>query len=164
MGKGGARLSSGPAPTLGGQNMKRTAADWRRIPVRDGVGIDVPDWPVGMKEPSQGEWEMWEDLWLHSAQALIWEEERLAATVAQYVRIFLLSTQGRFSAQHGTLAKQLREELLLSVASLRAAKIAIVGSEEADVLDSILATAANPAETPEDTPQGRNRLRSVKTA
>jgi len=160
MGSGGARANRN-APVMGSATMARNAAEWTKLPKREGIGIDVPDWPIGFSEPSEQEWEAWEYHWLHMAQAAIWEAEGLHYSVAQYIRTLIDSQKGRRSSQHGTLAKQMREELLLSPAALRSQKYVIVGSEDADILDSI--TGEKAAETPE-TPQERNPLRVVKGA
>lgn len=165
MASGGARLNAGPARQPGSQSMQRNAAEWRKISLPDPTTVDVPDWPRGFGTPTQNEWEFWEDLWMKQAQTVLWNEANLQTTVAQYTRVMVDSMHGRKSAQHGTLAKQLREELLLSPAALRAASIAIVGSEEADALDSITGANANPAGVVEAQQQSPlARLQAVKSA
>lgn len=162
MASGGARINRN-APEIGGKSMQRNASEWRKIPRRDASAVDVPDWPRGFGTPTQNEWEFWEDLWTKQAVALIWEENELHQSVAQYARVIIDSMHGRKSSNHGTLAKQLREELLLSPASLRSAMIAIVGSEEAEALDSITGAKAAAYEEPQaQSPLAR--LQSVKTA
>lgn len=165
MPKGGARTNSGPAPDPGSASTARTVGEWTVLPKRDGVGIDVPRWPVPGEYASEGEHELWEKMWLTYPQAAIWERDHLELSVAAYVRIWVMSMTGKRSAIHATNAKQLASELLLSTHALRSAKCVVEGSADAAALASHRPPSANettPAGGP--TSSARNRLTVVPPA
>lgn len=148
MPKGGARTTSGPAPDPGSARTARTVGEWTTLPLRDGVGIDVPPWPVPGEHPSEAEQTVWESMWLTYPQAAIWERDNMQLQVAAYVRIWMMSMTGKRSAIHASNAKQLASELLISTHALRAAKCVIAGSADAAALASHTPPSANVEQGP----------------
>ena len=114
MSSGGARARSGPAPDPDSyRSLKR---DWVDLPaVWDGP---IPSWPLpGVVV--EAEVELWESMW-RKPQAKMWAAFGVEAQVAAYVRVFLESIEPGAAAALKTTARQLDNELGISIAPMLA--------------------------------------------
>lgn len=111
---GGARVRSGPAPDPDSyRSLKR---DWVDLPVVwDGP---VPEWPLP-SPASDVELELWSSMWA-KPQAKMWAAFGVELQVAAYVRVFLESVEPGATSALKTTARQLDNELGISIAPMLA--------------------------------------------
>jgi hypothetical protein len=110
MTSGGVRARSGPAPDP--NSYRSQNRDWVDLPVGGYAGV-VPDWPLPDLASSE-EWEFWVSMW-RKPQAAQWVAFGVVAQVAMYVRTFLEASQPGASSPLKTTAKQLDNELGISI-------------------------------------------------
>lgn len=122
MSSGGARARSGPAPDPDSyRSLKR---DWVELPaVWDGP---VPEWPL-LSLASEAEAELWVSMWC-KPQAKMWAAFGVELQVAAWVRVFLESVEPGASGALKTVARQLDNELGISIAPMLALGWRIVDS------------------------------------
>jgi hypothetical protein len=125
MGKGGARVRSGPAPDPNALRRDRDASEWVRLPAR--CDRDVPGWPL--TDQSERESELWAELW-RKPQAVEWHRLGLASTVGLYVRSFAAAESPESAVAMRTLVRQLGDDLGLSLAGMRAHRWVVEGSDD----------------------------------
>lgn len=120
---GGARARSGPAPDPDSyRSLKR---DWVDLPaVWSG---EVPEWPLP-SSASAVELEFWESMW-RKPQAKMWAAFGVEMQVAAYVRVFLESVEPGATSALKTTARQLDNELGISIAPMLALGWRIVDSD-----------------------------------
>lgn len=140
MPKGGARTRSGSSASPDSLRRERDWGQWTRLPA-ERLG-PIPDWPAEVQDPSPDELAMWQRLW-RAPQALVWEADGVADTVAMYVRAFLEAAAPGASGNSRTVVRQLQDALLLSIPALHSARY---------VIDRKLAGARAGLERPGDEP------------
>lgn len=112
MPSGGSRKSSGPAPDP--NSYRSQNKDWVYLPAKGYEG-PIPAWPFELV--TSAELAYWGELW-RKPQAVKWAEFGLEAQVAAYVRAFVESiTPGAVSGLK-TAARQLDNELGISIAAM----------------------------------------------
>ena len=123
MSSGGARARSGPAPDPDSyRSLKR---DWVDLPaVWDGP---VPEWPLP-SPASDVELELWGSMW-RKPQAKMWSAFGVELQVAAYVRVFLESVEPGAASALKTTARQLDNELGISIAPMLALGWRIVDAD-----------------------------------
>lgn len=72
-------------------------------------------------------------------QAMIWEADRIFDQVAMYVRVYVEAMQPGAPSTTRTLAKQLQNELLLTVPSMLSARYVVKGTSESDSIAAAMA-------------------------
>lgn len=123
MPSGGARALSGPAPD---PNSYRSAnREWVDLPAAGWDG-PIPEWPLP-DEADSAEWALWNVMW-RKPQAKQWAAFGVELQVAQYVRTFLESSGPGASGALKTVARQLDNELGVSIAPMLALGWRIVDS------------------------------------
>lgn len=115
MTSGGARFRSGPAPDP--NSYKSQNREWVDLPAA-GYDGPVPDWPLPEMATAE-EWEFWVALW-RKPQAVQWLAFGVEAQVAMYARTFLEAAKPGASSPLKTTAKQLDNELGISIAPMLA--------------------------------------------
>lgn len=129
MTSGGARPNSGPAPDP--NSYRSLNREWVDLPV-DGYAGPTPDWPL--PEPATAEeWEFWVATW-RKPQAKQWAAFGVAPQVAMYVRTFLEAAAPGASAPLKTSARQLDNELGISIDAMLKLGWRIVGGDSAPVV------------------------------
>ena len=115
MSSGGARARSGPAPDP--NSYRSENKDWVDLPAAGWQG-KVPAWPLpgGM---SDAEVDMWGEMW-RKPQAQQWAAFGVEMQVAAYVRVFLESIEPGANSPIKTVARQLDNELGVSIAPMLA--------------------------------------------
>jgi hypothetical protein len=156
---GGARLNSGRLPDMNSaRTLKRVYDDktFTRLPKE--CTKEVPDWPDSVENPSVQELGFWNELW-HMPQAHIWHADRMAHSIALYVRIFCEASRPKASSQKQISVRQMADTLYLSSPSLRAARFVIVESPEDEVLQELIQArlAATGTDGPTKSRAGRPR-------
>jgi hypothetical protein len=136
-GSGGARPNSGPAPDPLALNRQRDGKEWTHLPSA-GRLAPAPEWPDDVPEPSPAELLRWRTLWA-MPQALVWEADRVSDQVALYVRVYVEAMQPGALGGTRTLAKQLQNELLLTVPSMLSARYVVKGTSESDAIEAAMA-------------------------
>lgn len=136
-GSGGARAGSGPAPDPNALNRARDGKEWTHLPSA-GRLAPAPEWPDDIPEPSPAELLRWRTLWA-TPQALIWEADRIFDQVALYVRVYVEAMQNGAPSTTRTLAKQLQNELLLTVPSMLSARYVVSGTNESAAIEAAMA-------------------------
>lgn len=126
---GGARVGSGPAPDP--DSYRSLNREWVDLPqVWDGP---VPVWPLSAA--SDAESELWESMW-RKPQAKMWSAFGVELQVAAYVRVFLESVEPKANAALKTTARQLDNELGISIAPMLKLGWRIVDANAPTVLES----------------------------
>jgi hypothetical protein len=118
---GGARVRAGRLPETPG-------ADWRTLPA-DGRDGPLPHFPLS--NPTDREWEVWEQLWA-TPQAVAWEADHLVWEAAAYVRVLVRAEGPRSSALLWTTVRQMSESLGLTASGLARNRWKIGTPEVAD--------------------------------
>jgi hypothetical protein len=110
MPSGGARSGSGPTPDL--NSYRSQNRDWVELPAA-GYDGPIPDWPL--PEMATGEeWEFWVATW-RKPQGVQWIAFGVQPQVAMYVRTFLEAAKPGASSNLKTAARQLDNELGISI-------------------------------------------------
>jgi hypothetical protein len=165
IGSGGARNGSGPAPDPNALNRARDGKEWTHLPSA-GRLAPAPEWPDDVPEPSPAELLRWRTLWA-SPQALIWEADRVFDQVALYVRVWTEAMQNGAPSTTRTLAKQLQNELLLTVPSMLGARYVVSGTSESDAITAAMAGSVpgttHVSHLPGGQPSAKNRFTVVPT-
>lgn len=153
-GSGGARAGSGPAPDPNALNRQRDGKEWTHLPSA-GRLAPAPEWPDDVPEPSPAELLRWRTLWA-MPQALIWEADRINDQVALYVRVWTEAMQPNALVSKQTLAKQLQNELLLTVPSMLSARYVVSGTNESAAIEAAMGTVlAGPGSSAPRSAKGR---------
>lgn len=139
-GSGGARPQSGPAPDPYALNRARDGKEWTHLNSA-GRLEPAPEWPDDVPDPSPAELLRWRTLWA-TPQALVWESDGIYDQVALYVRVYVEAMQPGALGGTRTLAKQLQNELLLTVPSMLSARYVIKGTKESDAIEAAMAGSA----------------------
>lgn len=158
-GSGGARPNSGPAPDPNALNRQRDGKEWTLLSSA-GRLAPAPEWPDDVPEPSPAELLRWRTLWA-MPQALVWEADGVFDQVALYVRVYVEAMQPGALGGTRTLAKQLQNELLLTVPSMLSARYVIKGTSESASIEAAMAGSA-PA-TVSQIPSAKSRFTVVPT-
>lgn len=119
MPKGGARVRSGPTPTT---NALRESGEWTTI-AADAKAKRTPAWPLPTKTPREAA--LWKKLW-QLPQSVLWEQNQQALEVALHVRSYIDAEHRMATTASRTLVRQQMDSLLLTIPSLRAARVKIV--------------------------------------
>lgn len=127
MTSGGARNSSGPPPDP--NSLASLKRDWVMLPAA-GYSGPIPEWPLD--EFSSAESAYWSLLW-RKPQAVKWFENGLVPQVAAYCRVFIESTQPGALAGLKTVARQLDNELGISIAAMLSLGWKISVSDQSEV-------------------------------
>lgn len=113
MASGGARARSGPPPDPDALRRERDSGEWTILPDRrEG---EPPEWPLPTS--TKRERELWVRLW-SDGRAVEWERQHLELTVANYIRVQHDSERRSSPTNMRTLAKQLAEDLGLTVGGM----------------------------------------------
>lgn len=115
MASGGVRANSGPAPDP--NSYRSQNREWVDLPAAGWDG-PVPAWPLP-GDASEAELELWMTMWA-KPQAKQWSAFGVELQVAAYVRTFLESVEPGASAGLKTNARQLDNELGISIAPMLA--------------------------------------------
>ncbi|MER7077902.1 hypothetical protein SAMN02982929_07234 [Saccharopolyspora kobensis] len=134
MPRGGARVSSGPAPDPNALRRDRRddAAGWQILPANGRQG-DVPRWPldyVGTRER-----DLWRDLWAQP-QAVMWERLAQHYEVAMCVRAIVRTEADEAKANDFTVARQFMDSLGLSVNGMLRNRWKVDGAEPEPVTEA----------------------------
>lgn len=121
MPKGGARTRSGPPADPNATRRHGSGSEWETI-AGDQKASEVPEWPL--TEPSGRELELWRELW-GRPQSVLWERNNQAFEVALLCRRFAEAEEPGASVALGTLVRQMMDSLLLTIPSMRAARVRI---------------------------------------
>lgn len=148
MPKGGARTRSGPPADPNATRRHGSGGEWETI-AGDRKAIEVPEWPL--TKASKRELELWSDLW-DRPQSVLWERNNQAFEVALLCRRFAEAEEPGAPVALGTLVRQMMDSLLLTMPSMRAARVRI----------SDVAAQAPAVQTPETRASSRERLRVVR--
>ena len=115
MTSGGARARSGPAPDPNSYASQKR--DWIFLPA-EGYAGPLPSWPLP-GDASDAELDYWSLMWV-KPQAVMWAKFGVEAQVAAYVRAFLEASEPGASGSLKTVARQLDNELGISIAPMLA--------------------------------------------
>jgi hypothetical protein len=162
-GSGGARAYSGPAPDPNSLNRARDGKEWTHLP-KAGRLDPAPEWPDDVPEPTPAELLRWRTLWA-MPQALVWEADRVFDQVAMYVRVYVEAMQPNALGGTRTLAKQLQNELLLTVPSMLSARYVVKGTAESEAIEAAMAgtAAGTVTQFPGGQPSAKDRFTVVPT-
>lgn len=149
MPKGGARVTSGPAPDPNALRRSRDVGEWTTLPAEGREG-EPPTWPLSRR--GAREKVLWDALW-KKPQAIMWERFGQEVEVALYVRRLAESEQPGSAVNLGTLVRQMSDSLGLSTPGMRNNRWRIAG-------DEVAARRAG-SEAPAPRKSSRDRLRVV---
>lgn len=121
MPKGGARTRSGPPADPSATRRHGSGGEWETIS-GDGQAAEVPDWPL--TQASSRELQLWRELW-GRPQSVLWERNNQALEVALLCRRLSEAEEPGASVALGTLVRQMMDSLLLTIPSMRAARVRI---------------------------------------
>lgn len=127
MGKGGARVRSGPPPDPTALRRERDEGAWTVLPAEGRAG-DPPRWPLLGQVDREAE--LWADLW-RRPQALMWERHQLDYEVALYVRNLAMAELPGSPVNLSTLLRQQGDSLGLTMAGMLAHKWRVERDDQA---------------------------------